>query len=275
MNRAIIRSLAHLAVLIAIAGPSTAVLHAQDDTAGTPRQNGERIPGMGRGRGIRGTVVATSGANVTIKAEAGDTWTVFSTDNTRINIDRQPVKIADLKAGDEVGVMGMPDGNKHEIHAMMIAGVSAAQVAKLKANLGKTYIVGKITSIEDTRLTVLRPDKVAQTMALDETTSIKRGGRLPAEFSGMGTGGGFGGGGGGRRGQQGGQPNETSGGNPGSGNDGESITLADVKVGDNVAGLGSIKAGAFTPTELHINTPRPRPASPAGAPAGGPPPQQP
>ena len=232
--------------------------------------------GMGRGRGIHGTVVGTSGANVTIKTEAGDTWTVVSTDNTRVNIDRQPVKIADLKAGDEVMAMGMPDAGKHEIHAMIIAGASAAQVAKLKANLGKTYIVGRITAIDDTRLTVMRPDKVSQTIALDDTTSIKRGGRLPAEFSGMGTGGGFGGGAGrGRRGQQGGQPNETSGGNPNTGNDGESITLADVKVGDNVAGTGSVKAGTFTPTDLHINTPRPRPARADASPAGGPPRNQP
>ncbi len=252
------------------------VVRAQDGQLPAADAGGNRAGdapgmGMGRGRGIHGTIVGTSGANVTIKTEAGDTWTIVSTDNTRINIDRQPTKLADLKAGDEVVAMGIPDPTKHEIHALVIAGASAAQVAKLKANLGKTYIVGRITAIDDTRLTVMRPDKVSQTIALDDSTSIKRGGRLPAEFSGMGTGGGFGGGGGGRRGQQGGQPNETSGGNPNSGNDGESITLADVKIGDNVAGTGSVKAGTFTPTDLHINTPRPRPARTAGAPVGGPP----
>ncbi len=268
-RRSALRTLALTATLLVTLAPA---LRAQD---GPPQEGDTPAMGMGRGRGVRGTVVGTTGANVTIKTEAGDTWTVVSTDNTRINIDRQPVKVADLKAGDEVIAMGIPDPTRHDIHAMVIAGVSAVQAAKLKANFGKTYIVGRITAIDDTRLTVLRPDKVSQTIALDDSTSIKRGGRLPAEFSGMGTGGGFGGGGGGRRGQQGGQPNETSGGNPTTGNDGESITLADVKVGDNVAGTGSMKAGTFTPTDLHINTPRPRPARAAAAPAGGSPPQQP
>ncbi len=245
-----------------------------------PQQAGQRGPGANRGRGIRGTVVATAGPNVTVKTDTGETWTVVSTDNTRINIDRQPVKVADLKAGDEVMAMGVPDADKHEIHAMFIAGASAAQVAKLKADLGKTYIAGKVTAINDTKITVLRPDKVSQTIALDDSSSLKRGGRLPAEFTTLGVGGGFGGngGGGGRRanggGGQGGQPNETSGGNPNSASDGESITLADVKVGDNLAGLGSLKAGTFVPTELHVNTPRPRGQRPDGAPAGAPPSQQ-
>ncbi len=258
------RTLALTALCLTLTAP--AALHAQD---GPPQEGNGPAMGMGRGRGVRGTVVAASGSNVTLKTEAGETWTVIATDNTRVNVDRQPTKVADLKAGDEVMAMGVPDPAKHELHALAIMGFSAAQVAKLKADLGKTYIVGKITAMDETKLSILRPDKVTQVISLDETTSLHRGGRLPAEYAAMGTGGGFGGGGG-RRGEgrrTEGTPNETSGGNPATGNDGEAITLADVKLGDNLAATGSLKNGTFVPTDLHVNTPRPRGPRPAGAPS--------
>ena len=58
---------------------------------------------------------------------------------------------------------------------------------------------------------------------------------------------------------------------------GESITLADVKVGDNVVGTGSLKSGTFVPTDLHVME-RPtagRRGPGGGAPQGeGAPPQQ-
>ena len=263
-----LRALALAAVCLLL--PTT--VHAQDG----PPQDGNG-PGMGRGRGVRGTVVSAAGQNVTLRTETGETWTVIATDNTRINLDRQPTKVADLKAGDEVMAMGVPDPAKHELHALAIMGASAAQVAKLKADLGKTYIVGRITAVNDTKITVLRMDKVTQTIALDDTTSLHRGGRMPAEFMGMGFGGGANGGRGGR-GPREGTPNETSGGNPATGNEGEAITLADVKIGDNLAATGSLKNGTFVPTDLHVNTPRPRGPRPDGAPRPdgslGAPPQQ-
>ncbi len=273
MNRAT-RTLAQAALCLLLTTGITTALHAQDDAppqeAGRGQGGGA---GRGRGRGVRGTVLSTSGANVTIKTETGETWTVVTTDNTRVNIDRQTVKVAEIKAGDEVAAMGMPDNDKHEIHAMMLIGASAAQAAKLKADMGKTYIVGKITAINDTKLTVMRADKISQTITLDDSTSLHRGGRMGGEamMSGMmggPGGGGFGGGqggGGGRRRGEGGTPNATSGGDPAS-DQGESITLADVKVGDNIGGTGSLKGGVFVPTDLQVATPRPRGERGPGAP---------
>ena len=266
------------ALLLVLVAPLT--LRAQGDPQqSTPNSGGYGQRGQGRngmGRGVRGTVVAASGSNVTLKTGAGETWTVITTDNTRVNIDRMPIKVADLHAGDEVMAMGVLDPDKHEVHALMVAGASAAQVAKLKADLGKTYIVGRITAINDTRLTVERPDHVSQTIALDETTSLKRGGRMPAEMMA----GGMFGANGGRRGNRADNDapptnNETTGGMP-PGMEGESITMADLKVGDNVAGTGSVKGGTFVPTDLHVMVRRqgrgPRPnesAAPSDAPGSG------
>ena len=270
------RRLALAALTLALAASIT--VRAQD-TPSQPGQNsaagagGSRGQGRnGMGRGIRGTVTAASAGSVTLKTEAGETWTVITTDNTRINIDRQPVKVSDVKPGDEIMAMGITDPDKHEVHAMMLGGISAAQVAKLKADMGKTYIVGKVTVINETRLTIERPDHVSQTITLDETTSLKRGGRLPVEL--MAGGGMFGGGrrGGGRggnneEGRQASPNNETTGGMA-PGTEGESITLADIKVGDTVAGTGSVKNGSFVPTDLHVVVrPQRGPRAGGGSPA--------
>ena len=240
----------------ALATTTSLALLAQNATSGGDQQaqpdaqmrRGPGGQGGRRGGGIRGTVTGLSGTNITLKTEQGESWTVISTDNTRVRRDGQPSSLPAVQPGDEVMAMGMPDADKHEIHAMMLMDVSAAEAAKAKANLGKTYIAGRITAINETRLTVMRSDRVSQTINLDETTSLHKGGRPNAQAMAaagldMGTmGGGMGGGG--RRG--GGNGDAAP--NP----DGESITLADVKVGDNVVGTGSVKGNVFVPTDLHV-----------------------
>lgn len=247
-------------VCTALFTASNGALLAQNATSGGDQQSQPDAqmrrgqggaPGGRRGGGIRGTVTAVSGTTVTLKTEQGETWSVISTDNTRVRRDGQPGTVSGVQAGDEVMAMGMPDADKHEVHALMLMDVSAAEVAKAKANLGKTYIVGRITAINDTQLTIMRSDRVSQVILLDESTSLHRGGRINAQAMaaagldmGM-TGGGMGMGGGGRRGNGAGAD--------ASANDtGEAITLADVKVGDTVAGTGAMKGSSFVPTDLHV-----------------------
>ena len=221
--------------------------------SGAQRGGGRRgAGGPRRGGGMSGIVTAVSGANVTFKDEAGATWTAITTDNTRITQSQQVLPISGVKPGDELVAIGVPDADKHEIHAVMLMDISAADVAKAKANLGKTYIVGRVTAIDDVKVTVMRTDKVSQVITLDESTSLHKGGRMNAEamqsmgieagmMGGMGMGGG-----GGRRGGQG-----AAGAAPAA-ETGEAITLADVKVGDTVMGVGSVKGGSFVPTDLRV-----------------------
>jgi hypothetical protein len=149
-------------------------------------------------------------------------------------------------------------------------------VKKARENMGKTYITGKVTAIDmdALKVTVIRPDGVSQVISVDEQTSFKRGGRGMAAIA---NGGGVvemgsGGVGGGR----GNGAGSGSGANAGSGG-GESITFADVKVGDSVAGRGALKNGVFVPTELGVMDPAaagqrrrrgPDGATPGTAPAG-------
>jgi hypothetical protein len=94
--------------------------------------------------------------------------------------------------------------------------------------------MGRVTAIDmdNAKMTVERPDHVAQTIGFDETTSFRKGGRGMGRM-GAGAAGGA-------------ATTET----PEAG--GESITLADIKVGEMVRGTGSVKNGAFVPTELVV-----------------------
>jgi len=217
---------------------------AQDGMAGAG--GGRQRGGFGGGQPVAGTVTAASKDSVTIKTDAGDVYTVTATDTARIMHDRQPIKMADVKPGDSVTAMGTVDAAKKTVQAMMINDIDAATVQKAKDDLGKTYITGKITAIDldNAKVTVLRADGVSQSITLDEGTSIQKGARgiqggLQAEM-----------GGGGRGGMGGGRP----GGNgaavaPAAP---ESITLADVKMGDSIVASGALKGGVFVPVKMGV-----------------------
>src|SRR5271170_2217032 len=215
-------------------------------------------PVFSGGQMVRGTVTAATADHLTVKTDAGDVYQVALSANTRLSKDRQPVKVADIKAGDGVGAMGVLDPATKTVHAVFVGVMDAEQVKKAREGMGKVYITGRVTAIDmdALKITVQRPDGVSQVIGVDEQTSFKRGGRgmsMLASGAGvteLGPGGGRGSGGGGAASGNG------AGGGNGSG--GESITLADVKVGDAVAGKGALKNGVFVPTELGVSDPAAR-----------------
>lgn len=193
----------------------------------------ETRPVFAGGHMVRGAVIAVSGEQITVKTEAGEVYQVAVSANTRLTKDRQPVKMADIKVGDEVGAMGVLDASTKTVHAIFAGVMDAEQVKKAREDLGKVYIAGRVTAIDSDalKLTIMRPDGVSQVIGVDEGTSFKRGGRqMAAMVNGSG---------------------EIGSGNARD-NNAESITLADVKVGDSVAGRGGLKNGVFVPTELRV-----------------------
>ena len=229
--------------------------------------DGTQATAMGAGRMVRGTVTATTADHLTVKTEAGDSYEIVVTPNTNVRKGRDIMKFNDIHTGDAVGAMGEVDAPKKTVHALMLMVVDAEQVKKAREAMGKTMISGTVTAIDELKITIKRTDDVMQTIQVDEDTSFRKGGRGMGMALGA-DGAGFGGGGRGPR--QGGaaavaQP---------SADTGESLTLADVKVGSIVAGQGAIKNGVFVPTQLAISDPsaqqqqrRRRPDGAAGAPA--------
>ena len=236
-------------LLLAVVVALPLMVRAQDP------QNGQRPDGaaFAGGQMVRGTVTAATPDHLTVKTDAGEVYQVALSANTRLTKERQPVKAADIKVGDGVGAMGVLDPATKTVHAVFVGVVDAEQVKKARENMGKTYITGKVTAIDmdALKVTVLRPDGVSQVIGVDEQTSFKRGGRgLAAIASGAGF---IDAGGGGGRGNGASAGNGTGNGNGGGG--GESITFADIKVGDSIAGRGALKNGTFVPTELGVMNP--------------------
>src|ERR1700678_4200142 len=114
--------------------------------AGQGRQRGGG--GFGGGQMVQGTVTAATAGKVTIQTDAGDSYVVTVTADTRIMRDRQPIKAADVKVGDSVSAVGAVDATAKTVAATMVMDVDAETVKKAKEDMGKTYITGKITAID-------------------------------------------------------------------------------------------------------------------------------
>jgi Domain of unknown function (DUF5666) len=162
----------------------------------------------------------------------GDPVTVRVGDNTRVNKDRQPAKLEEIKTGDLVFVRGALKNGA--IEAAMVGVVNPQMNQRFEQggagpggfgggpggggpvrfnqdDLGKKFIAGEVKAINETKLTIARPDGQSQDIEVDENTSFKRAN--------------------------------------------ESITLPDIKVGDFVHGPGELKNSVFVAKELMIGRP--------------------
>ncbi len=172
-------------------------------------------PGSG---GAAGTVTAISGNEITVKNEQGEVYKVETGPNTRFRKDREEAKISDIHVGDVVMAAGNLDDQAKTVGAMFVAVLDpqqAARMEKMRADFGKTWTMGRMTAIKDLTVTVERPDKISQTIAVDENTIFHK------------------------RGPDG----------------NEDITFPDIKVGDMVRATGAVQNGNFQATDLTVVPP--------------------
>jgi hypothetical protein len=252
--------LARLTLCAALAAVFAApVLRAQDEP---PQQEGPRGGGMGSGgmfmmgaNNVHGKVTAISGTGLTLQDEQGQTYKVQTGPNTRIRKDREEAKFSDIHVGDTIIAMGNLDDQTKALGAMFVMLPTPEQVAqmeKMRATFGKTWTAGKITAIKDLTLTIERPDKVTQTVAVDENTTFHKGARGQAT----------------------------------------DITFPDIKVGEMLRADGSVQGNNFLATNVVVMEPRQpgerrfgnggppgsrtqQQPQPEGTPQGSTPPQQP
>ncbi len=212
------------------------VLGTPKATTAQQDSNGEPVITLAGGRGVQGTVTSVTADHLTVKTERGELYQIALSPNTRVLKNRQSIKFAEIHPGDGIGAMGELDAPNKTVHALYLVVLDAEQIKKAREALGKTWITGTVTAIDDTRITVLRPDQVRQVISVDEDTSFRRGGRsmqMAGELFGSG-----------RTGTESQSSPQDA---------GESVTLLDVKVGSLVAGPGSLKKGVFVPTTLGIS----------------------
>ncbi len=195
--------------------------------------------GMGAGSGVMGTVTEIASDHFTVKTDAGETWTVHYSPNTRImkqaprpagsgapangesgaqDAGRRamragppdPIKATDVKVGDAIMAGGETDQNAKSLGAigiMVLDPESARRMQRMQADYGKTWLMGRVTAIDGTTITVEGgPDNQSHSFTVDENTSFRR-----------------------RR---------------------EPITLADLKAGDRVRVQGAVKDGQFVASSV-------------------------
>ena len=171
------------------------------------------------GNSAHGKVTAINGTELTIKDEQGEVYKVETGPNTHIRKEREEAKIGDIHVGDTIIAAGNLDDQAKTVGAMLVMVLSpeqAAQAEKMRAEFGKTWTAGKVTAIKDLTLTIERPDKQTQTIAVDENTTFHKGGRGQAT----------------------------------------DITFPDIKVGDMVNARGAVEGGNFLATNLSVMEPR-------------------
>lgn len=189
-------------------------------------------PGMAPGRGVQGTVTEAAADHYTVKTDAGDSYRVNFSANTRII--KQPVprsrsgqaapaggspvgapqqlKPADIKVGDPVAALGEVDPSAKTVGAIAVILIDperAKLMRDMQANYGKTWLQGQVTAISGVSVTVLGSiDNASHTFVADENTTFRK-----------------------RR---------------------DPIALADVQVGDMMRVEGALKDGAFVATKVMV-----------------------
>ena len=163
-----------------------------------PQQSGPGGPPAGQGQWrdlsrVMGTIVSINGDQLVVKPESGDNVTVKLDSDVHIRKDRADAKLSDFKAGDKVMVAGTLGSDK-VLNAKLLAGGDFPQGGRMmggaggmgtmgpvspdemvKMGLGTKFIAGDVKAIDETRITVARPDGQTQTIEVDETTSFRNG----------------------------------------------------------------------------------------------------
>jgi len=125
-----------------------------------------------------GKITAIHNSSLQISNPNGETVTVNITPQTEFRKDRQPAKRSDFKVGDVIAVRGQENPD-HTWTAQTIGARSAngeGRGPNMQAGtLGKDYVVGEVKSVDAPKISVLRSDKVTQTIELNEDTSLRKG----------------------------------------------------------------------------------------------------
>jgi preprotein translocase subunit YajC len=224
--------LKRLILLLALFAAIHVTVHAQNGPpAGGGYGSGSGGGMMGNGRGVGGTVTAVSGSTITIKTEEGDTYQILTSANSRImkRVDRQP---------EPVKITDIHVGD-----ALMAGG----EVDAKAKTVGAVFVM--LLTPEQAAQAKKRREEFGKTWTAGEVTAIKDTDITIKRMDGVA--------------QTVSVDENTS-----FKKRGDSITLADIQVGDRVTAQGGLKGTTFVATAVNIG----RAGGPGGPGAGGPPP---
>lgn len=138
----------------------------------------------GQGPNLMGRVTASTKDSLTIAPLAGGApVTAKISDQTGVFKNRQPAKLEDIKPDDVVAVLGELKGNIMQADRVIVVNPQVVQQFMgpgggprfNREDLGKKFIAGEVKAINETKLTIARPDNQNQDIEVDENTSFKKG----------------------------------------------------------------------------------------------------
>ena len=147
---------------------------------------------MPPGENVIGKVTAVSKDSLTVSPlMGGEPVTVKVSETTRVSKDRQPFKLEDIKVDEMVFARG--DLKNNVMQAAVVGVVNPEMVQRVQQgggpggarggmmagfnpeDMGKKFIAGEVKAINETKLTIARPDGQTQEIEVDENTSFKKG----------------------------------------------------------------------------------------------------
>lgn len=172
----------NMLLVAALLGASFLVALAQVQDRG-----GRNLP---PGETVVGKVTAVSKDSLTVSPmQGGDTITVKVGESTRVMKERQPVKLEEIKTDDAVFVRGKLNGNVMD--ATIVGVMNPEMLQRMQSrgmgggagkiggfnpeDMGKKFIAGEVKAINETKLTIARPDGQTQEIEVDENTSFRKG----------------------------------------------------------------------------------------------------
>ena len=156
------------------------------------QERGRNLP---PGDTVVGKVTAVTKDSITVAPmTGGEPVTIKVGEATRVIKERQPAKLEDVKVDQTVFARGKLNGNSME--AAVVGVVNPEMIQRLqqqgggpgggpggagamgmfnREDLGKKFIAGEVKAINETKLTIARPDGQTQDIEVDENTSFRRG----------------------------------------------------------------------------------------------------
>ena len=168
-------SVRRIAAPLLVAAVFLPLLHAAAPPSGQDQFQGPQ-GGMTdfEAHSVRGDITAISGNTITIKTDDGQSWSVATGANTRFRKQRNLISIHDLHVGDMIAAIGDKDPKAKTVGAVFVVVIDKQRYEQMRADFGKTWTTGVVQSINGTNIIIRRPDKVIQTVAVDENTEFRR-----------------------------------------------------------------------------------------------------
>jgi preprotein translocase subunit YajC len=167
----------------------TLTAFSQDANPGQRGGRGE-WGGMSGGGGVTGTVTGVAADHFIIKTDRGETYTIQFSANTRImkQTVRQrgagegnpplPLKSTDIRVGDAVAALGEVNAAAKSLGAVVVLQLDperAKQIREMQADFGKTWLIGKVTAINETKVSIFAAvDNATHAFVADENTTFRK-----------------------------------------------------------------------------------------------------